>query len=116
MAEHCHSVVFYDHDAHVDDHLARHVSGALEREGTALVIATEPRRARLFQGLRFQGLTAAALEAGGRLAVLDAGETLSQIMLGGAPAKSRLENVISPHLERVGRGPVAAFGEMVALL
>jgi hypothetical protein len=113
-----HAVAFYDHDADLIATLAGFVGDGLRLDETVLVVATPVHRAALTQVLAQRGLHVDALQAAGRLAVLDAAELLQSLLVGGSPASAAFAAHVGRLLDRAaadGR-PVRVFGEMVALL
>ena len=83
----------------------------------AIALATPAHRADLLDRLA-ASVDVQGARADGRLAVLDARETLSQFVVDGRPDPDRFARTIGPVLARAtaaGTG-VRAFGEMVALL
>ena len=117
-----HVVQFYGEDRFLLDELSRFIGNALGAGESAVVIATQEHCEGLNQRLQAWGLDTARAVAQGRYLLLDAAETLSQIMHHGSPDPSRFAEVVGSAIAKVKaaaqgeRGPVAAFGEMVALL
>ncbi len=118
MTAHQHAVLFYEHSTHVDVRLKQHVLGGLRAGGGALIVATEARRAKLCDALRDEDMAKSELEASGRLTLLDAAETLSKIMVAGAPDEKRFQSTLAPIIARATTASrkLVAFGEMVAIL
>jgi PAS domain S-box-containing protein len=114
-----HSVRFYEHDGQLVDEVTDFLDDALRGDGLAIAIATPAHRTELLRGLSgFGGLLQRSTTwFSGKLVMLDAAETLEQLMLLGRPDPARMEALLAPVLGRVSPGtPVHAFGEMVALL
>ncbi len=93
----------------------------LSGEGGVVLVCTPRHAALVEERLRADGLDAAALRASGRLAVVDAEETLSSFMRDGAPDRAAFLQVASRLAGGVraacGEGAeVRAWGEMVDLL
>jgi PAS domain S-box-containing protein len=113
-----HFVQFYESDAFLADSVAGFIGQGLQAGAGAVLIATKVHRASVLKRLQARGLDVAAARRGGRLAVLDAADTLAKFMADGLPDPKRFDRVVGDVLTRVARGgrPVRAFGEMVALL
>ena len=117
-----HVVQFYGQDRFLLEELSRFIGNALGAGKPAVVIATQEHREGLNQRLQAWGLDTARAVAQGRYLPLDAAETLSRIMHGGSPDPARFAEVVGSAIAKVNaatpgdHGPVAAFGEMVALL
>src|SRR6185295_6442812 len=104
--------------------LARSV-GTYLREGAdagerMIVIATAD-HVRLFtENLQQSGVDASALLRDGRLQMLDAAQTLSRIMVGSEPDRSRFDeivgNLVRSTREAARPAGLRAYGEMVNLL
>jgi hypothetical protein len=119
-AGHFHAVRFYRDQ----DGLARIVAGFLA-EGfaagqPAVVIATPEHRLAILQELGRQSPDVEGFERGGRLFMLDAGETLDEFMIDGMPEAARFRRALTPILGQASGGrktqPVRAYGEMVDVL
>src|ERR1700676_4900409 len=78
-----HVVQFYGEDRFLLDELSRFIGNALGAGESAVVIATQEHREGLNQRLQVWGLDTARAVAQGRYLLLDAAETLSQIMQDG---------------------------------
>ena len=114
--EHC--VQVYRDESSLLRSLVDFVRTGFRAGDSAVVIATAAHRSSLSMWLRAEGHDLDALEASGRYTVLDAADTLSRFMVGGAPDQERLEATIREALapaHRSGR-KIRLFGEMVALL
>lgn len=117
-----HAVQFYGEDSFLLDELSRFIGTALGAGESAIVIATKDHRDGLAQRLKAWGLDIAMAMAQGRYISLDAADTLAKIMVGESPDATRLAEVVGSVIARVTGAaegephPVAAFGEMVALL
>ena len=104
-----HTVRFYDDEQLLQAEVAAFIAAALSAGGAGIVIATPEQGAALRR----------ALGAGGtQLRFLDAADTLARLLVDGWPDEARFRAVIGPLLAQAAsrRGPVHAFGEMVALL
>ena len=117
-----HVVQFYGEDRFLLDELSRFIGNALGAGKPAVVIATREHREGLNERLRASGLDPARAVAQGRYLPLDAAETLSQIMQDGLPDPARFTELVGSAIAKLNAatqgdpGPIAAFGEMVALL
>jgi PAS domain S-box-containing protein len=114
-----HFVHFYDNDDTLLDEVADFVDSALRARGAGIVIAT-PEHIRDLQR-RFAGLGSTAGQPDwfpGQLILLDAGQTLAQIMVEDWPDEQRFKSVVGSIVAAAcaNGGKVHAFGEMVALL
>ena len=115
-----HVVQFYGHDEELAERVADHLLAALDRDGVAIVIATPAHTAAFETRLRRAGADLAAARARQAYLTLDAAETLDALMAGGRLDAAAFGRVIGGLIERARaghrRGPVHAYGEMVALL
>ncbi|HEX7317998.1 MAG TPA: ATP-binding protein [Pyrinomonadaceae bacterium] len=113
-----HFVQFYESDEFLLGSLGGYVGAGLAGGEACVVVATGARRAGLDAHLRARGHDTRAARMRGQFFSLDAAETLSKLMVGGAPAPSRFEEIVAGLVERAGMGDrrVRIFGEMVALL
>jgi len=113
-----HLVQYYEKEGFLYDRVTDFMSDGLRGSDAAVLIATRAHRdgveARLFR----KGVDLAGLTARGRYHALDAHDTLSRIMVDGAPDPERFAKTIGPVIKiaRAGDRRVLAFGEMVALL
>jgi hypothetical protein len=117
-----HAVQFYENDAFLIEVLSRFVGAALVTGDSAIVIATPRHLDALAERLRSRGFNLAIPLSQSRYFALDAAETLDAFMRDGLPDRVLFNELMSPIVEdardaaRGGRGRIAAFGEMVALL
>jgi signal transduction histidine kinase len=117
-----HSVQFYDDDAAFLIGLAEFVGSALGSGGACLVIATRTHRDSLAERLKTWGVDLSVAIRAGRYLCADAEATLARFMVDGWPDEERFFRAIEPMLLQTKMGshhkqaPLAAFGEMVALL
>ena len=99
--------------------VGRFVADGLARGEGVIVIATGPHRDLFFAALVGLGADPAGAAAAGRLAVLDARETMARFMVDGQPDRAFFESTVRPVLtalrERCPAG-VRAYGEMVGLM
>ena len=114
-----HVVGFYDHDDELVPAIAAFLAGTLEADdGVAVVVATDEHRRALEASLSLRGHSIAALRRSGRFRSFDAVEMLTTFMVDDTPDRRRFDATAATVLELAtqGGGPVAFFGEMVALL
>ena len=116
---HWHSVQFYVEDEFLLDSLSRLIGSSLGAGDAAIVIATKAHRDGLAERLKACGFDVPRAVEQGRYVSLDAAETISKFMVNGVPDALRFHNVLGKLIDRLAglaKTPVAAFGEMVALL
>jgi len=117
-----HAVQFYQDDSFLAELLSRFVGASLITGDSAIVVATARHREALVARLKARGFDLTVPENQGRYIPLDAATTLAKIMRGRLPDQVLFNELVAPIVEdardaaRGGRGRVAAFGEMVALL
>jgi hypothetical protein len=121
VGDRVHVVQFYESDDLLIELLGRFIGAALVTGDSAIVIATERHRDALTERLRRRGLDLTIPLKQDRYVPLDAAATLARFMRRGRPDADLFADVIGPVVEAAneaacGRGRVAAFGEMVALL
>ena len=110
-----HVVQFYEDDAFLCDTVARFIGAGLAAGESVVIIATDLHRHGFIQRLRSNDFDVDRVIASGRLQLLDAQETLSQLTVGDAPDWDRALDVIGAVLDRAARAGtgVRAYGEMV---
>ncbi|HVY46815.1 MAG TPA: MEDS domain-containing protein, partial [Minicystis sp.] len=114
-----HVVQFYESDAYLAEAVGRFLRPALATGHAAVVIATPEHRAAFAGWLSDAGVDVDAAVTSRQLRLVDARETLSAILVDGAPRWESFERVIEGILadcRRAHAGPVHAYGEMVDLL
>jgi MEDS: MEthanogen/methylotroph, DcmR Sensory domain len=113
-----HVVQFYGRDEELADGVTDYFLGALDDGGVAVVIATPEHRREFETRLGQAGVDLAAARDDGAYLALDAGQTLSELMVPDKLDIAAFDRVIGDMIRRAGAGgrPVHAFGEMVALL
>ena len=122
VGDNAHVVQFYEDDNLLIELLSRFVGAALITGDSAIVVATERHRNALAERLRTRGLDLAIPLTQRRYFPLDAAATLERFMRRGRPDPGLFAELVSGMLEDAskaaagGRGRIAAFGEMVALL
>jgi hypothetical protein len=113
-----HVVQFYGHDGELAERVSDYLRGALDGGGMAIVIATPEHRDAFEARLAQAGVDLAAARDAGTYVILDAGETLREILAGGRLDRAAFDRVIGALIRQAvaaGR-PVRAYGELVALL
>jgi signal transduction histidine kinase len=114
-----HRVQFYKEEPFLVQSVARHLAASLRDGGSAIVLATKEHRGKILEELvKLEIPTEALLR---RYVAHDASEVLAQLMLNDAPDPSRFDAMIRGILRLAqdqpgSAAPVAAFGEMVAVL
>ena len=111
---------FYENDAELTETVADFLAEGLVSSQPLIVIATAARRQSLLARLRSKGFDLEYLRRAGRFVLLDARETLTQILDGGSPDPRKFNSHVGAVVERTrrdsGHATVRAFGEMVDLL
>jgi hypothetical protein len=113
-----HAVQFYREDGEINDAVVHLARDALERGEAVLHVATSARAAAVRERLLKAGLDAGALEAEGRLVILDAEQQLERLLKDGRPDREAFQREIGGLVRRLletGR-PLHVFGEMVDVL
>ena len=116
-----HRVQFYGADnGALIRNVGSYLAEGLRAGGGAIAIAIPAHRTAFLAEIAREGANPEAAVREGRLVLLDARETLSQLLDGDAPSAERFDHLaarIVPRLrERVGGGELRAYGEMVGLL
>ena len=115
---HQHVVGLYDRDDDLVVGIAEFLADALANDGTAIVIATPAHCAAVDAALTRAGVSVASLAGSGSYVVLDAADTMASFMRHGRPDADLFDATIGAIVARAAArgGPLALFGEMVALL
>ena len=118
IAENEHFVQFYETDEYLVASVARYVRAALSEQQSAVLIATAEHAEDIQSALTDGRINVADAVQQGRFVVLDAADTLSKLMVDGAPHPRRIQELFGSVMTRLGEGGrrIHAFGEMVALL
>jgi PAS domain S-box-containing protein len=118
ISEDEHFVQFYETDEFLLHSISSFVSRGLDAGDACIVVATRSHREGVEERLRANGLDLTLTHAHDQYIALDAGELLSQFMVGNAPDRERFVSVVGNVIEQAAQGgrPVRIFGEMVALL
>ncbi|MGH2354012.1 MAG: MEDS domain-containing protein, partial [Chloroflexota bacterium] len=113
-----HFVQFYEADGFLLDTVGDFIGAALRGGDIGIVIATEAHRTGIENRLQAAGLDVAATRARGQYVSLNAAETLSRIMVDGAPDPARFAEAVGGPVARAATSGrrVRIFGELVALL
>jgi DcmR-like sensory protein len=113
-----HVVQFYRHDEELAERVASYLLEALGGGGAAVVIATPEHRREFEDRLRQAGADLVAARDSGTYLVLDASQTVRELMPVGGLDRVAFDRVIGGLIRQAGTGgrPVRAYGEMVALL
>jgi anti-sigma regulatory factor (Ser/Thr protein kinase) len=113
-----HVLLFYDDEAELRQSAGAYLTDALLGGSVAVVIASAAHRAMFEHELTEVGLDLDKLTDSGSWVVLDATETLGQLLHAGRVDPEAFESVVGQLIGRTAeRGrPVCAYGEMVALL
>ena len=117
-----HEVEFYADDAGFVDQFARLTKTVLGVGNAVVLLATEPHRTAILQKLRSDSIDVDAVLKQGRFILLDAGETLSKIMVAGLPDPVRCATLVGEVITRAanaakGKHPrVAICGECAPTL
>lgn len=114
-----HLVQLYTDEAALVSIVTEFVAHGLADGAGVVAITTLPHRSAVCGRLAERGVDVSAAEAHGQLTLLDARDTLAQLLVDGMPDAAALRAVIVPALQRAraaGGGTVRAFGEMVDIL
>ena len=120
-----HSAHFYSNDDLLVAEIAQRLAATLTLGGSALAIATPAHLQALESQLTVRGFDIPRLTSQGRWLALDAAGTLAAFMMEGWPDAQRFTATVSELVNRLEQAatltlpeefPVAAFGEMVAVL
>lgn len=112
-----HGVLFAESDDELVGLAADGVAAALAAGGSSIVIATPEHHAAFDERMAASGVDPATARADGSLLTLDAEATLARLTPRGAFSSSAFGDVLGSLVRDTRtRGPVHAFGEMVALL
>ena len=113
-----HVVQFYESDTFLLDSLSGFIGTGLREAETCVVVATKAHRKGVEERLGLYGIDLAAAKLCGQYVSMDAGDTLSRLMVDDDPSPSRFADVMGGVIEQAAkRGHrVRIFGEMVALL
>ena len=117
---HYHAVRFYQNKKDLAVIVGEFLLDGISDGQPAVVIATPNHRLLIGHELTVHGVDTDAVEADGKLLMLDAEQTLTQFMVDGMPHPTRFRHTIVPVIDAACRNragcPVRAFGEMVDVL
>ncbi len=113
-----HLVQFYENDNYLAESVCEFLAEALEQGDGAVALATRIHRNSIEKALIARGVDLSACQDRGQYLLLDAADTLSQIMNGGFPDPNLFFEKIGKPIEAVARKwpHVRAYGELVTLL
>jgi PAS domain S-box-containing protein len=115
-----HLVQFYEKDDYLRDVVVTFLAVGLAAGEPAIIIATEAHRHAFLAGLAATGVDVDACRRTGRLTLLDAGDTLAELMVGEGLDADRFRRVIGGLLAERRRAAasstVRTYGEMVDFL
>ncbi|MCU1281843.1 MAG: hypothetical protein JWM53_5389, partial [bacterium] len=113
-----HVVQFYEDDAFLCDTVGRFIGAGLAAGENVVIIATDLHRHAFVQRLKANDFDVERALANGRLTLLDARETMQQLLIDNMPDWDRVCDVIGAVLGAAAAGVanVRVYGEMVDLL
>lgn len=117
-----HFVLVYKTDAHLASCVAAWTARSLTTGGGAILVGREAYRDDILREIRLLGVDVEARMRSGRLAVLDAEETLTSVLHGGSPDPERFRALLHETVGKVRKAcgdphaDIRAWGEMVSLL
>jgi len=114
-----HLVQFYETDAFLARSVADYLATGLRAGEGAFAVSTGAHREAVFEALAALRIDVQRALRSGRLALLDAEETLQELLVDGMPDQARFRRLVAGGMRAVAGGPqrgVRAFGEMVDLL
>lgn len=113
-----HAVQFYESDDFLCQSVAEFLTDGLLSGDPLVVISTRDHRDAVIERMAERGASWSDAVRNGRLAWMDARETLEKIMIGRAPDVARFDTYIGDPIReaRSPGGRVRAYGEMVDLL
>ena len=116
-----HAVHFYERDEELASKVAQFIAEGLRSGEAAIIVASAAHRELYIDGLRALNIDVDTARAAGALTILDASETLKQLMVGDRLDPELFKRIVVSRIEafctRGGRlTKVRAYGEMVDLL
>jgi hypothetical protein len=116
-----HVVQFYAHQEELSDRVASYLLGALNRDGVAIVIATQAHRQALEARLTDAGADLAGAVRSGAYLALEARQMADEFVRDGRLDRDGFERMIGGLIGQAGRdgsraGPVRAYGQAVSVL
>ena len=112
-----HAVAFYEENE-LAGLVGAYLRSAISDGGAAVLVATPELRLLVNAWLTQAGIDLAGAWADGSYVLLDAGQTISRLIINGRPDAAAFWETMSPVLAAASRrqGPVRVFGEMVTVL
>jgi hypothetical protein len=113
-----HTVQIYNSEQDLCETVSKFIGGGLLIGEGALIVATAQHRLDFELALQELGVDVTDLKQKGRLALLDASETLAKFLVDGQPNPELFEKVVGRLIQEmaVRHSPVRIYGEMVGLL
>lgn len=116
-----HVVQFYAHEEELSDRVAGYLLGALNRDGVAVVIATQAHRQAFEARLTDAGADLAEAVRSGAYRALEARQVAEAFVRDGRLDRDGFERMVGGLIGQAGRGgsrpgPVRAYGEVVSVL
>jgi len=114
-----HGVRFYENEKSLAHIVAGFLCEGLAGNLPAIVIATPSQRAAILRALHGRSIDLVQLQRSGDLTMLDAEDSLDQLMVDGMPDADRFRGLMVPAIERACRGRrclVRIYGQMVDVL
>jgi CheY-like chemotaxis protein len=115
-----HGVQFYESLAYLSEVVSRFILETLAQDARAIVIATPGHRASIQQALEEQGQDVPKLQADAQLMLLDARQTLSEVMVDGTVDPVHFRQTAGALVQRYASAPTKprlhVYSEMVDLL
>ncbi len=112
-----HVVQFYRRDEELASSVGHYLAGAILAGGAAVLVATPPHAEVITAAMQQAGADLPAARRAGRFLALDAESLLSRFVTGGRVDRAAFLGSVGVLIRQAGaRGPVAVYGEMVAVL
>lgn len=113
-----HLVHFYRADDELAERVGAYLAEALDADGVAIAIATEPHLEGIRHRLAALGVDPADAIEDGRLILLDASATLNKLVIDGQVDRSAFDREVGSTIRAAGKrhSVLRAYGEMVDLL
>src|SRR5262245_45166731 len=110
-----HRVLFWEDASALAEQVARHLLESLGQGGSAVAIARPSTLAAIERHLAHASVEVARLVDTGRLALLDAHQVVSSLLVDGLPDAARFSELVASRARAMVAlgGPVHAYGEMV---
>ena len=115
-----HSVQFYENEDYLSDLVSTFLCAGFAAGEPAVVVARESRRRAFCARLTTAGVDVERACRSGQLTLLDAQQTLGELLVDGAPDRERFRKVVgglmADKVNAASHGSVRAYGEMVDVL